>query len=75
MWQFRWFGYRHLQGVPGGSNDPVLQRQSELSEYDGHIRRHGETLRLHRWEGEGYQFYLFELMNYSLKLAAWLKTL
>lgn len=33
----------------------------------------GETLGLHRWQGEGHQFCLLELMNYSLKLAAWLK--
>lgn len=44
---FRPFGCGRLRGVPGGSNDPVLQRQSELSEYDGRIRRHGETFRLH----------------------------
>lgn len=65
------FCSEHLQRVPGGSSDPVLQRQPGLSEYDA--RRRGETLWLHRWEGEGHQFYLSELMNCSLKVAARLK--
>lgn len=71
----RWFGYGLLQQISQGNNDPVLQMQLELLEYNGHIRRHRETLRFHRLGEREYQFYLSELMNYSLKLATWLKTL